>query len=369
MKYLFFYCFSILFLFSVSSCIRSEAPNAEADIISCKVTSPAGVKDDVSISGKYVTILVDSVVEHTALGIEFQLTPGATISPASGTVRDFTNPQNYTVTSEDGKWKKTYTVNVTSVVSIPQKFSFENAKVSDEYEGFTYYTFYELNDLDTLRIWDSGNSGFALMSYGESPDAYPTVSYPEGKVGKCLKLETLSTGKLGAMFKKPIAAGNLFLGRFNGDNAVLEPLKATEFGAALGFWPTKMTGYYKYKAGPVVTDAKGAVVGGTDTFDIYSIIFEKEPNRPYLDGSNSLTSDQLIAIARMPQKSKKETDKWTKFSLPFVIQPGKVFDEKKLLRNEYSISIVFSSSIDGADFRGAIGSTLFIDEINLLTEE
>ena len=43
---------------------------------------------------------------------EFTLTPGATISPASGTTRDFSEPQYYTVTSEDGIWKKRYEVNL-----------------------------------------------------------------------------------------------------------------------------------------------------------------------------------------------------------------------------------------------------------------
>ena len=35
--------------------------------------------------------------------------------------------------------------------------------------------------------------------------------------GKCLKLTTVSTGFLGAMFGAPIAAGNLFTGDFQID--------------------------------------------------------------------------------------------------------------------------------------------------------
>lgn len=38
------------------------------------------------------------------------MTTGARINPASGTLLDFNKPQKYTVTSEDGVWKKEYTV-------------------------------------------------------------------------------------------------------------------------------------------------------------------------------------------------------------------------------------------------------------------
>lgn len=50
---------------------------------------------------------------------EFVLTEGATIVPASGTMLDFSKPQTYTVTSQDGLWSKEYTV----MVQAPQVVS------------------------------------------------------------------------------------------------------------------------------------------------------------------------------------------------------------------------------------------------------
>ena len=329
------------------------------------MVSPADAGEDVLINGKNITVLVGPNIDDTAVGLSFQLTPGASILPESGTIRDFSTPQTYTVTSEDGKWKKTYTVLVTSVVSIPHSFSFEDARLVND----KYYAFYETLNNDTQQmIWDSGNSGYQLLAGNKTPDDYPTASYSEGKEGKCLKLETVSTGALGALFMKPIAAGNLYLGHFDSSNAFNKPLEATKFGAPLDFFPTEMTGYYKYKAGDQLTDKTGAVVDGTDTFDIYAVVFEPDSKNPYLDGSNSLTSDRLVAVARIKAEDRKETGEWTKFSLPFVLQPGKIIDKTKLFNNQYSITIVLSSSIDGAEFRGAVGSTLFIDEIKLVTE-
>jgi len=57
----------------------------------------------------------------TALDPEFMISPGATAVPPSGTLRDFSTPQTYTVTSEDGTTTRTYTV--TAFVSLSYDFN------------------------------------------------------------------------------------------------------------------------------------------------------------------------------------------------------------------------------------------------------
>ena len=53
-----------------------------------------------------------------------------------------------------------------------------------------------------------------------------------------------------------------------------------------------------------------------------------------------------------------------KFEIPFEFVNGKSFDPAK----EYMYTIVFTSSIEGDKFNGAIGSTLDIDEVKIITE-
>ena len=48
------------------------------------------------------------------------------------------------------------------------------------------------------------------------------------------------------------------------------------------------------------------------------------------------------------------------------MQPGKVIDKEKLAQGGYQLSIVFSSSIEGDVFNGAEGSTLWIDEVEII---
>ena len=108
------------------SCIRDEALNAEADILTCTVPGDI-LKRDPIIENNKVVLMVTADADLTHQAPEFTLTPGATISPASGTERDFTTPQFYTVTSEDGNWKKEYQVTYI-IAGISSEYHFENVK-------------------------------------------------------------------------------------------------------------------------------------------------------------------------------------------------------------------------------------------------
>ena len=70
-----------------------------------------------TISGTRITLSVPSGTPVTALAPSFVLSAGATCVPASGTPRDFTNPQTYTVTAKNGTvW--VYTVAVQPTVTL-----------------------------------------------------------------------------------------------------------------------------------------------------------------------------------------------------------------------------------------------------------
>lgn len=94
----------LLAIFS-SSCIREEAPNAEADILSCRLPGVVMTTSPI-ITNNSINIFVGPGTDISSLAPEFTLTPGATIDPPSGTARDFHSPQQYTVTAADGFWKR-----------------------------------------------------------------------------------------------------------------------------------------------------------------------------------------------------------------------------------------------------------------------
>ena len=361
------------------SCIKEEAPNAEADIESCTLAD----KDNLLIlnpviGNKRVTLFLKKGTDLTSLSPEFTLTPGATISPASGTERDFTTPQEYEVTSEDGRWKKRYKVEATtSGIKIPDVLRFENVRMEGKYQ-----IFYETNKEGTkMWEWASGNPGFNLTGVGKSCTDYPTYQSEIGYEGKCLTLTTRKTGSFGAGVNMPIAAGNLFIGTFDVLNALKDALTATRFGMPCDYTPTSLHGYYlhghyKYRSGEVFYELDKAApdklkpVDRKDRFNIYAVFYESTKEMETVDGTNALSPDNpnVLAVAQIPQDEAVETDEWEEFNIPFVFRPGKgkeTVDADKV----YCLAIVFTSSLYGDRFEGAPGSTLCVDEVELKYKE
>lgn len=356
------------------SCIQDEPLNAECDIVS--VTLPGDVLNrQPSILNDKVLLVVKNDVSLMSLAPEFTLTPGATIEPASGTALNFILPQKYTVTSEDRKWSKTYTVQVQKNNSISLDYDFSYVREISAIGGLCRYDeFYEPGPTgqDAL-VWASANSAFALTLQASAPNTFPTYQGTDGVGGpddKCVVLVTRSTGSFGKRAKKPIAAGNLFFGKFESENAMSKPLEATHFGIPFNRVPSMFSGYYKYKPGETYceADSEGELIpvpGKTDLFNIYAVFFETSPGHEWLDGSNVLAmdNDMIIATAEIPDRH--AADSWTAFSVPFVMRQGKSVDRQKLAEGKYSIAVVMSSSQDGDYFAGAIGSTLQVDRLSV----
>ena len=115
-------------------------------------------------------------------------------------------------------------------------------------------------------------------------------------------------------------------------------------------------------------DRDGNVIEGKiDTGDIYAILYrntDSEGNAFTLDGENVKTSDQIVATAIIGEVL--PTTEWTPFDINFTYKEQ--LDGQTLRNYGYSLTIVFSSSIRGAYFEGAVGSTLCIDEVKVTYE-
>ena len=62
-----------------------------------------------------------------------------------------------------------------------------------------------------------------------------------------------------------------------------------------------------------------------------------------------------------------DTPEWTHFDIDFIYK--KEVDVQKLKNMGYSMAIVSSSSVEGASFMGAIGSTLWVDKFRITCEK
>ena len=349
---------------TVLSCGKDETGNTECDILSAWVEGEEYEqyfyqksdmrKDNISSTETEIVFYVKSLADLPSLPVHFSLTEGATINPSNGSVHSFNEgPVVYMVTSEDGANQRQYRVvfeeHVDSVVDF----------------GAVYHVFYEINDNgDSNYLWASGNKALTLVHSDWNPMDFPTHSIADGYHGKGVCLTTVDAGQLGRSMHKPIAAGNLFIGQFDINYVLSNPLKCCVFGTPVNREPLKVTGYYKYQPGAEFTDANMNIdPDRTDVPNIYAVLFRnqnEDGESISLSGEDVFTSPYVVSIARVA--SLPATNQWQRFEMYFT---GSQVNAEVLAAFGYSMTIVFSSSRDGDTFEGAIGSSLYVDEVEV----
>lgn len=383
----------VAFATTLTSCFKDEALNNECDIEKAwiQVDNPdavffqpsnAELPDIESTKTDLIFPDLRPNSDVTALPVYFKITDGATIVPENGSVQNFADgPVTYVVTSEDGQYNRTYRVFIkaTDAGTTPDP---GNPDKPEEQLGYVHYDFenyfldpasskfYVWSDYENGSNWATGNPGFKIAKGSATPDQYPSTPLAEGYDGAGVKLVTSDTGPFGVVVNMRIAAGNLFTGVFDSKSATKAPLKATHFGEGsynqINYRPVTLAGYYQYTPGEVFTDKAGKEVAGRiDQGDIYAVVFrnvDSEGKSFYLTGDNVLTSPQIVALARVPNVVKTEGG-WQNFSVDFNYS-GEL-DPTILANYGYSMAVVFTSSIEGAAFQGAVGSTLLIDKVSI----
>lgn len=372
----------------LQSCIADEELSSECDIL--------GVSADWISEQPTGFIVGNPVIKHSqpatitlrvnaAMGNVRELAPRFVVSPGAtlyyndhGTlltyypaaVHDFTTPQTYSVRSADGQFVKDYIVSIDPGNVNIEEQDFETFTFNDNRESYQVLS-QALPDGSGYynSFWTSGNGGYKLTGMANDYTDYPTTFVREGRDGGyCAKLITRDSGIFGIHTrpKMPIAAGNLFMGDFNVNYAMQAPRQATKFGLrTVQGKPLTLEGYYKYTAADeVVNQEKEVIPGKRDKADIYAVLFEVDPTDfVSLDGDNILTSERIVLMARIDEPG--EPAAWTHFSEPFVEKNGKTFDFERLRNGGYAIAIVMTSSREGAYFEGAIGSTLWVDDLKV----
>ena len=364
-KYLIaFWAIPILF----SSCIKEEGAFREADIVKFDLPSDVMLMPTIM-----VTVYDTTGMKEAFITPEIEVSPGAIVSPKSGEavqLKDYA--ATYIVTAEDGD-KKEY--NVTILPDRPQKYNFESWYTVDKNnDGKLVY------DMLSDPLWCNANEGVALVYYDYR--SFPTLKTKDSKSGEYgMLLETVEgkRNKILYLLDIPLYAGSAFRGVFVAKDAMKNPLASAKFGqihAKSAGKPVRFTGWYKYKSGDqyqtfdvskAYDDRVEYLPGVKDELDIYAVLFKVPKGNAgkdiYLTAQDVQTSDRIIASAIVQDRSEKAD--WTRFDIPFVYKEGESMDYSQY---DYKLAIVFSSSKRGAFYEGAIGSALYIDEVEVVTE-
>lgn len=343
---------------SFSSCIKDEPENIEADILSFEFPEYSDLK--ISPSKESNLIIFETAnttsIDITHLKPSIKISEGASIYPSTDEYQNFSDTVTYTVSSEDRKWSRKYKVLINKI--LPLKFSFEEWGTA----GVGIMTYPKLSD----DSWSTANQGIALAKFGKV-DEFPTNFTTDAYEGKyAAQLKTQRGGKyFGNLI--PIFSGSFFRGQFG-------PIVMSDFAKSVKFGqphpidkgkPIIFKGYYKYKVGDTFYDEKDNVIAGRiDECSIYAVLYKVTKgvtgtkNDEFLDGNNILTSDKIVAIAKLEDTSEK--DKYTYFELPFKYKETPDYNTY-----DYKLAVVFASSKEGDFYRGAVGSTLIVDEVEV----
>lgn len=342
-------------LLSLSSCIKDEMPNIEVDII--EVLSPQEGILNVVYKSTSVEIYIDPAkIDPKNVTFDYRISDGATILPAPESVNDYSLPQSFLVTSEDGEWSKTYMVRII-FQDLPTAFDFENW-YQPEGERYKIPVDIDKETGDSLFVWSCGNEPYAFITNKyDDYTKFPTQPTTEAAQGNCaVKLETKLTGD----YYKPIAAGNLFIGQF--DSSQYDPLKSTQFGLPFMKKPLRITGKYKYRSGGLTYFTQSP-----DSCRIQAILYKTDSQVKYLDGYTIKTSPNIVARAEMVDEGADTPgDGYQDFDFDFVY--SQEIDRDILESGGYNLAIIFSASRRGDTYDGARGSVLLVDDVKIICD-
>lgn len=319
-----------------------------------------------AIEGNNITFVVSDKTTNEQLATlvpTIKISAGATITPESGKAQDFSKAVTYTVVSEDGITSKTYTVSI----GTSSFFDFETwvKGVEDQEPAMTFY--------EVANGWSSSNTGAHFLKAFGMTDSYVVTQSSDAHSGKsAAEIKTIDTQGQDMVFVKvpKVTTGTLFQGRFITD--ISNTLASTKFGNEYKKKPLALKGYYKYTPGKDFYRCESVATchiatidaNSTDSCAINAILYEVndfDDENEYLTGENVYTNtQQIVAIAQLADGSKKEN--WTSFELK--LNYVKDYNPTK----KYRFAIICSSSKDGDKFNGAPGSTLLVDDFEVIAE-
>ncbi len=353
------YILILILLFG--SCVKedyfgySESGNIKSVTISNQASNAVINEDSLT-----VVIEIPGGVDLTSLVFqELTLSSFAKADREVGDTIDLSDAQNIIVIAENGT-EYVWTITAYVASETPQ---LDNADFNEWYKTSSGY--YEPGADAASTIWGTGNPGTQLLG------TLATVPEDLGDGNMAVHMETLDNGKLAATFGAPIAAGSIFTGFFNADNIdVSDPEAAIDFGTPFVGRPSKMRFKYSYVPGEENTDKKGNVLTYSDACDIYA----------YLE---IRIGGEIQRLATAWFRSDVEQDSFKEQEVVFYYGaladslPEYMFPENDEFVGADSVSImlpthitfVATSSFDGVNFAGAVGSVLLLDDLEMVYDE
>lgn len=196
-------------------------------------------------------------------------------------------------------------------------------------------------------IWDTANPGTSMLNIA------PTVQETEDVVsGSAVRMQSV--------YKMKFAAGNIYVGKFN--SVDFSSLGATLFwGYEFDAMPSAMKGYYKYSPKNIdyAAPAYESLRGKPDKCQIQIFLTDWDDRFLINTGANQFVDvyndPHIIAFGRL--ESDETVTEYKEFTIPL--------EYRSFRKPKYIVVSCCASSL-GDYFTGGVGSTLLVDEFELI---
>ncbi|WP_319500423.1 PCMD domain-containing protein [uncultured Draconibacterium sp.] len=355
------YGFWVLMILVFVSCVNEDhfGLSPHGNIKDLLVSNQAG-NASIDQEAMLITVEIPGGVDLAGITIqELQLSSFATADKNVGDIIDLTNDAVISVTAEDGS-NHPWTIKTFVASAFPQ---LDNGDLNSWYKTSSDY--YEPGSDAASTIWGTGNPGTQILG------KLATTPIDLGNNNLAARMETYDLGLAGVPLKTPIAAGSLFTGYFDSDKLdPTDPEAAVIFGTPFTGRPDKIRVRYSYVPGETNKDRNGNVLDYDDSCDIYAFLevrlggeiqrlgtawFRSSENQP-----DMITKEMEVVYGPLDD------------SYPDYMKPEDgnfVSGDSATYMLPTHISFVASSSYDGANFAGAIGSVLIIDDVEMVYDE
>jgi hypothetical protein len=300
-----------------------------------------------------VVTIPETMTDFTLTPSEIGLSNFALVTPEAGQVQDFSAPVEYFVTAEDGS-VSVYKVTVLRGGSQPQ---LDNSSFEDWYTVSVGFSTIEEPGVDKAStIWGTANPGLALG--GSSGN----TSKQERDNSNYAKMESVAAPALVRM-----AAATIFIGKFtDGFPSVSDPRSNITLGTPFSARPLSFSFSYTYQPGPNNEDENGDPLSYGDQCDVYLFLENRDGSKVKRVGTawfrSGMTvsewSRENITIKYGPLEA---SDPWFAYAQPIE---GEAWGDGT--ETVTHITILATSSFEGDFFKGSIGSTLELDDIELV---
>ncbi len=352
-NYFYFVALIAIALF-LNACEQGEPKNMEADLLSIKLYGGENhdqlITEKNNIQSDQIKLFLPELKSYTDIMAVMEISEGATVNPPSGGIYDFTDGMTFRVTSEDKQWNRVYNV----IIDSTSNWIFGFEKWNTISSGNVTY--------QEPEGWTSANKGVQMLIRVLGID-FPTYRTEDAFSGDYALEMATRKGVDNGGFIPPLISGSAFLGNFNTDYMMTDNLLCAEFGVPFDYngvtKPSKLKVAVKYIPGEIYTDENSNVVPDKqDAFSLYAVLFwGDEP----LTARDMATSERIIAKAIVDNTLDYSEYRLVEVNFDYDNYGGVIPTDKTI-----QLSVVAGSSVEGDYYRGAVGSTLTIDNVEVV---